>query len=356
MTYARRLIPLVVLCLILLGLGHATSSASKSPVRPDRELGMFLPGAVGSCNFLSYTCTEFTITRCDGDPEEGVSGTLATDIGLVSNPRGMVSFFSGEDATQFWGHGNDSSGTDIIVALRAGGFVTAQVKWSPSWMQAGGGESDQHGPEVMACRPATLIDHLHDIYLGLHIPSGSAGDCGFCLTGNSGGGSQIAYSLVAYGLATSIAGMFPTSGPVHTELRGGCDERNTDYFYENWSNRWNFDASYGWLLGSTDGPCYQRLLNYPWPETWFHDSIENIPDGVYNYPTRVEFIVGGADSPVIKNHACVYLNKLFSAGQAGLRFTVVDSMGHHIQNSPPGLTALENEINHIPNPSVPGAC
>ena len=78
------------------------------------------------------------------------------------------------------------------------------------------------GPAHLACRSASLIQWLHDTY---YLPMGVSAaplQCGFCLTGNSGGASQIAYSLAFYGLGDIVDAVVETGGPPHAALDKAC--------------------------------------------------------------------------------------------------------------------------------------
>jgi hypothetical protein len=278
----------------------------------------------------------------------------------------MVSFFSGEDGTNWWGNGNLPTGyspLDFIANVRSHGYKTAQVKWSistqpdttNSWLQSYSTDSTKIGPQRMACRPATLIKkYLWDqVYYPL-LGQITAGGCGFCLTGNSGGASQIAYSVVNYDLSgsppISIGGLFPTSGPVHTEIDGGCIPApppggdQGDWGYQVSGRMW-VDASYLWLLGNHDGRCSVSNETAQWISTWNSDSIENLTGGNYNFgSTRVEIIVGGVASELqIRNHACVFYDKV-KVQTPSTKYWIVETMGHTIRDYPYGLAKLLQAI------------
>jgi hypothetical protein len=192
------------------------------------------------------------------------------------------------------------------------------------------------------------------------------GQCGFCLSGNSGGASQVAYALSRYGLRGIVNGLFPTSGPPHAALAKGClpSTAPAKYWY-NTGDAAIIDLSYGYRRGG--GPCSRHDAAFV--GHWNRDSVDS-SSGQFYYPkTRVEVIFGAQDPSVAVGHGRAYVSRLKKAHSPYVSVKVVGGMSHEITSAHTGLnvlwTAIMSGLRGVPsapsgltgpgNPGSPGS-
>ena len=309
------------------GSATTTSSAVAPGSMPLGTLTVADP-APGGCPD-GFTCSSFQIT-CPGIDAE-LRGELAQR--LPDSPRGVVMMFSGERGDRWWGLGRGGPTAAFFNQASDAGLGIVQVRWPQGWIVAP--EGTEPGAALLACAPATAAAWVHDnVYAPIAPSSSPAGVCGFCLTGNSGGSSQIAYALTRYGLATLVDGAVLTSGPTHTSLDAGCglDPASTDpaLLFEP-SAQASIDASYG------DGaPCSRRDASFA--DRLAADSIDGVPApdlGAVN----LRILIGERDRTSAPSHA-----ELFAAWLGGAEVTMVPEMPHTIEQSPSGLDALAGAL------------
>jgi len=260
----------------------------------------------------------------------------------TGSPRGLAVFFSGGYGTGWWGAGSDLV-QPWLGDIRASGLETVLVEWKDSWLVSSPGE--KAGVAALACRPSTAVKWVHDhLYVPLGIPPGP-GECGFCITGNSGGSSQVSYALSFYGEDRILNADFPTSGPPHGAINKGCIRGAPNpqrYWYTTWAQG-VMDSSYGFHEDPIHGPCY--LQDPAYVDTWKADSVAKGGNDYSHPSTRVGFIIGGKDGSVAPAHARDYYNKLVKVGGSlAVNWTVVPEMPHSITNSPEGLAELRAEL------------
>lgn len=243
-------------------------------------------------------------------------------------------FFSGENGTGWWSESSSLVPT-FFQSLLDSGFELVQVAWGGNgWVAAPAGEP--LGQEVLAGRPATVIQWVHDNMYSPSVGSSGIGHCGFCITGNSAGASQVAYVVSSYGLDTIADAMIPTSGPPMAALEKGCLQV-PGYAYDP-GKAGLIDISYGFYAKTGPGPC--TMADPAFTPEWVANSNETGGTS-YNYPaTRVHIIVGGRDQPLIINHANDYYQVLLAAQQPMLTWQEVPTMAHEITASQDGLNAL----------------
>jgi hypothetical protein len=239
-------------------------------------------------------------------------------------------FFSGAFGTQHWA--TNSMSNAWLTSLAAAGYEVVQVSWAtPGWESASSGEDA--GQAHVACRPATVIRWVHDnLFQSLGAPGGGVGVCGFCVTGNSGGASQISYALAYYGLAPILNGVFPSSGPPHAALAKGCLNQ-AGFEYGPYALQ-IIDSSNGYVGAS--GPCAKHDPSFT--TRWNQESVDTNGTSYYYPTTRLHFIFGGQDTQSAKTHAGDYLARL--SGTPMIAQETVASMAHEIEASPLGMAAL----------------
>ncbi len=328
----------VIVSFYLLALGLNKHSQAKAS---SLSLGTFTQTGSGAPDCDSgATCSQFNVScpSTNADAPGYMSISKATTA-----VRGVVVLFSGADGSNWWTHDGGVSGRlQVVSDMRAKGLTMIQVAWPNGWVKSG--RNEQPGPAKLACRPATAIKWIHDnIYADLNIHPDKIGKCGFCVSGNSGGSSQISFSLSFYGLDSIIDAAIPTSGPPHAALAKGCQRLpgQEDYYYDV-SNARDIDSSYDGYnpRDPSSGPCASHDDSYA-PD-WKADSVEAGTD--FNYPTtRLHFIFGSADVTVAPAHAQDYLAKLKGVTPYFSQETV-SGASHGITNIDAGVVAIEAAI------------
>jgi hypothetical protein len=278
-------------------------------------------GGQGGCRATS-TCTALKV-RCPG---VSVDATATVDIApSPSAPNGVLVLLSGGGGTTWWGDGT-TAGPAMLDTFAAQGLRTVLVRWQPGWLQAPKGELD--GPAALACRPATIIDWVHT---NVPPPPPSPGHpCGFCVTGNSGGASQVAYALGKYGLGQEIDLAVMTSGPPHASLAEGCTDTSGPLAFGPDANF--IDASYG----GGSHPCANHDASFV--PRWQQDSAD--AGTAPKLSTHVVMMSGGGDGSSAVPHAKRFVSWLQSAGN-DVQVIDIPGMSHDIAESDAGLQQLK---------------
>jgi hypothetical protein len=235
------------------------------------------------------------------------------------------------------GRGGELNGVTrpFMQTLVQDGLQVVVVSWEDAWLTAGSGE--EVGPVGLGCRPATTIAWVHDnLYREIGEPEAGLGGCGFCLTGNSGGASQIGYALSFYGLNDMVDAAVLSGGPPHAAIDKGClGEPN--YAYDVPSSR-IIDESWGFIGGG--GPC--ELHDRSYLERWRAGSLEH--GGDYEFRrTRVAFVFVEGDPTVGPAHGMDYLAQLQEASPF-VSHRTIGGDNHTIQLLPQGRAALEDAL------------
>jgi hypothetical protein len=286
-------------------------------------------------------CQSFSV-RCPG-VREHARGALSI-LRPSGRARGVVLLFSGGHGTEWWAKGIVAP--EFLSGLTQLGFVTVQVAWQDSWLGAADGE--EAGPARLACRPATVIAWAHaKLYRPLRIrrPASGLARCGFCVTGNSAGASEVSYALTHYGLDRVLDAVIPTGGPPHADMAKGCirSTENQQFWYPGWAAR-IMDASYGFRRGS--GPCAAGDIAFS--NRWREDSIAT--GGLdYVYPrTRVVFLFGGSDNSGAVPEGRTYAARLRADGSPSVTVRVVRGCSHQFARSSAGLAVLRHILFETP--------
>jgi large subunit ribosomal protein L36 len=110
----------------------------------------------------------------------------------------------------------------FLQEIRRAGLTVVQLRWAHAWWRSFEEPGTGEGTALLACRSATVIDWVHDqVYAPMGV-NPRAGRCGYCLTGNSAGASQISYALSHYGSEATLDAVVPTNGPPHAGQPKGC--------------------------------------------------------------------------------------------------------------------------------------
>ena len=307
-----------------------TTTTTRSTVAPGGlPLGELTPGGATSAGCpTGFDCSSFEIS-CPGI-DGSTQGELAERV--PSNAHGVVVFFSGEKGDHWWALGRGGPSAAFFDKVSTQGLGLVQVRWPDGWIVAHPGS--EPGPAVLACAPATATQWIHDhVYSGI-ASAGHPGVCGFCVTGNSGGSTQVAYTLTRYGLAPLVDGAILTSGPPHTSLDVGCGlgPSGTDpaLLYEPSASN-GIDVAYGGAM-----PCSRHDASFK--ARLAQDSVDGIPaPNLASVHLRV--LVGADDHTSAPSHA-----QLFADWLGGVEVTKVPGMGHSIGQFPSGLDALAGAL------------
>ncbi len=344
----RALIPVVLLVAGVLSMSLATPAAVAAipgafPTGTLTETGSVAPGQSGCPATGGWTCFSFKVESC---PNVGASinGQMAVSP-VPANHKGTVIAFRGGAGTSYWTNSPEGGGhLELINGLwQDHQLQVVQVKWvGKAWYRAASGEAS--GPARLGCRPATAIRYiLNHPEKFPAAPAQDAGECGWCLLGNSGGTAQVAYPVTHFGLAPDLDGVFMVGGPTHTALAKGCIDtpKNDDYYFPQQTT---FDESYGYAVmppPDNQGPCLEGDASFV--PTWNRDSIDT-QGSDYSYPTtRIHHVIGGNDSLQIY-HSGDYVDRLEFASPPSPFVTreIIPGMEHELDEN--GFPALEAAI------------
>lgn len=290
-----------------------------------------------------YSCDHVTI-RCPG-----IEAPAAATVG-VRQPsaagKGMVAFFIGGRGVDWYSADGGRPASQLMSELAASGYYVVEVKWDQDspWLAASDGEDA--GPARLACRPATLIDWIRDHeYLPLEIPDRPVGECGFCVSGNSAGASQVGYGLSHYGLEDLLDAVVLSGGPPHASQDKGCLARPEEGEFHYWPNhRRLIDSSYGFLHGG--GPCETSDADFL--TRWSSEGI-NTGGSDYVHPqTRVEFLFGSDDDTPAVALGLDYYARLSDAATPYVSSRTVRGAGQGMQDTSAGAEALYAAITAEP--------
>jgi len=320
----------IVFLLVVSSESNGTATAAPWP------LGEFSPqsSTTHGCP-QGYSCRKFEV-QCPRVSQKA-SGNLAV-ASPYAVPRGLIMFFSGGSGKSWW-TAQSTEAYDLADDLRSLGFLIVQVKWSNSgWLRSSPG--NDAGIAHLACRPATVIQYVHQQYylpLGIQAPLGEAG---FCITGGSGGASQVSYALSHYGLDQILDVVIPTGGPPHAALPKSCmnNPGEKDYWFS--VNTRNFiDEGFGFF--SKTGPCSRQDPSFI--SRWNEESTSTGGSDYYHPTTRVAFIVGEQDR-AMRQIAKDYFRRLRQNGSPYVTWKTVSSTKHTIVETKKGRRVLRKSI------------
>jgi hypothetical protein len=279
-----------------------------------------------------YTCHAFVVSGCT-DVTASARGFIAARA-QIGAPRGLVMFFTGGEGTGWWTQQSGSDTNNFAENLRALGFAIVQVRWVDSWLLSSPG--NDAGTAHLGCRPATVIQYVHDTY---YVPLGvthGVGEAGFCITGNSGGSSQVGYALAYYGLDSILDVVIPSGGPPHAAMAKSMTNfpNETAYHYPL-STRQFIDEGFGYFDGN--GPGAQQDPSFI--PRWLEESHSTGANDYVHPTTRIHFLFGAQD----QEQQAVggdYVAALASAGTPMLTSEVVPNTPHPVYSTPEGRAAI----------------
>ena len=242
-------------------------------------------------------CYTFTVSGCaDVAPMTGRL-KVSDPVGV---PKGTVVLGAGGGGGAFYeiAFGNASATNQLLVPLVANGYRVVQRAWNGSGWTTG----PSTGFSALACRYATMMQGIYD-----HVHTGGA----LCVTGNSGGASEIGYALAHYGLGRLIDLAVPTSGPPMGRIDHGCLATNDTAWIgtppaggecQSLLSGCGYTSCYyaGMLPAFMDqayaaGTTACQTHDPAWAATWLADSVV-APGRLFTYPeTDVRFLFGATD-------------------------------------------------------------
>jgi hypothetical protein len=247
-------------------------------------------------------------------------------------------FFTGGGGDEWWTRGSSSEQHQMAEELRSLGFTIVQLRWKINWLISSPG--NDAGTAHLACRPATVIKYVYDnFYLPLGITK-QTGKAGFCITGNSGGSTQVSYALSHYGLENIIDVAIPTGGPPHAVLNKSCMNRPDEQAY--WfplDTRKFIDEGFGFFDGN--GPAARNDVSFV--PRWLAESVATGGSDYNHSTTRIHFLIGQTDvnmQPLSRD----YFERLKTAGTPFLSYDIVPNTGHGVQGTPEGRAAIKAAI------------
>jgi hypothetical protein len=282
-----------------------------------------------------YTCYGFEVQAPGVTKNE--RGFLAV-APYKGTPRGLVMFFTGGGGDEWWTRGSSSEQHQLAEELRSLGFAIVQLRWKVNWLISSPG--NDAGTAHLGCRPATVIKYVYDnFYLPLGIPK-QTGKAGFCISGNSGGSTQVSYALSHYGLENIIDVAIPTGGPPHAVLNKSCMNRPDEQAY--WfplDTRKFIDEGFCFFDGN--GPAARNDASFV--PRWLAESVATGGSDYTHPTTRIHFLVGQTDvnmQPLSRD----YFDRLKNAGTPFLSYDIVPNTGQGVQGTAEGSAAIKQAI------------
>jgi hypothetical protein len=186
-----------------------------------------------------------------------------------------------------------------------------------------------------------VIKHIYDThYVPLGIVTRRVGEAGFCITGNSGGSSQVAYALSHSGLASIVDVVIPTGGPPHAALAKSCLDvpAESGYWYPV-GTRDFIDKGFGHFDGN--GPAVRQDPTFR--PRWLTEGVATGGSEYLHPRTRVHFIFGDGDRGM-QTVGGDYVERLRQGGTPYLTSELAARTGHEVYATAEGRATLWNAI------------
>jgi hypothetical protein len=176
------------------------------------------PDGLGSVDNVPGSCSNGTLprtscrllrVRCDGIEDRQVEIRITDPPAAVTRIGTLVLGTGGGGTTHIE---STPTGRAMLDQLSQAGYRLIQRQWigDNGWIGGPGGFAE------VSCRYASLIAYFYE---QVHFQSESEA---FCVTGNSGGASEIAYALARWNRAPTIELALMTGGPPMGRIDHGC--------------------------------------------------------------------------------------------------------------------------------------
>ncbi len=297
-------------------------------------------GTLRTTNATDPTCPPNSVCRGVEVSCPAVTEPAAAFVAVANptgTPRGVVVLTTGGGG-ETWALVRNER-TDLFEQLRSDGFVVIQVRWAQDWLESSPG--NDAGTAHLGCRPATVFKWIHETYFApLGIARSTNGRCGFCITGNSGGSTQVSYALSHYGLESILDGVIPTGGPPHSVLAKACLRKAAEEQYWYADDTRNFiDRGFGFFDGN--GPC--RRGDALFTPRWNQESIATGGNDYVHPRTRVDFILGANDENMVAPNSD-YVARLRSEGSPWVTLTIAANTPHSVLSSDTGRALVRAAV------------
>jgi protein-S-isoprenylcysteine O-methyltransferase Ste14 len=298
-----------------------------------------------SCYNLRVTCPNILQTRDAilrvGEPPTGTpfAGTILFATGWTGEyywgfdaARPIEAFSPGPNPEVI-----ASNNSDIIIALKAAGYRTVELKWATNWFQAASGVPE--GMARLACRPASIVRWVYD---NLH-----QGDTSkpYCATGHSNGAAQVSYALAQYGLSNILSAVVNESGPNWTREDDHCIQNPSfPKLYGTPGDRATDDWAFGYPNNGF-GPCgtNDSAFKDSYKQQFIAASLQ-YGHWQYNYPhTFVAFLFGGLDTTATKAQGQAFYDFL-AVNTPLLSAQIIPTSYHDVTGTPEGMQAMEDTL------------
>lgn len=317
-------------------MGCSGSSGPTDVTRPPVDGVALSLGGVRTTNAIDPTCPQGSVCQAIEVTCEKVSETAAAFVAVSDPsgvPRGIVVFTTGSGGENWALEGGERRA--FLTQLLADGFRVVQLRWASNWLVSSPG--NDAGTARLACRPATAFNWIYQVHFRpLGIARSSNGRCGFCITGNSGGATQVSFSLSHYGLDEVLDAVVPTGGPPHAALAKACLRKpGEEGFWYSEDTRAFLDRGFGFFDGS--GPCVRNDAAFT--DRWNAESIATGGSDYFHPRTRVHFI-RGAEDPGQQAPSEFYAARLLAGGSPWVTVQIAPNTPHGVLGTAEGRSAV----------------
>jgi hypothetical protein len=299
-----------------------------------------VPGSCSNGNLPRTTCHLLSV-ECSGIPDRMVEVRVSEPPGGVTL-LGTVMFGTGGGGGSHYEQ--DSEALAMLQRLQAAGFRIVQRQWfgAQGWIEGPGGFA------ALSCRYASVATWVYET---IHVFDQSAG---FCVTGNSGGASEVAYALARWNRGVIFDLAVPTGGPPMGRIDRGClDGADAGWLAEcaalvpggastcTGGPACEYAAGARMLIDSAYTPqTHCADVDQGFRSTFLDDSAAG-PGAALDYPsTRVHFLFGDSDCTEAVPLGLAYAAEITSEKQIDF----VANTPHATFSTPEGATAIEAAI------------
>jgi hypothetical protein len=328
------------------GGGPKTPDAGPPDARVDAGRPDAREDGLGSVENIPGSCANGTLPRtmcrllrvsCPGVAPRD------TEIRIMDPPTGVtrigtVLVGTGGGGTTYYEE--DPVARAMLLELSAAGYRIVQRQWfgTDGWIEGPGGF------DAVSCRYASLLQYTFE-----NIHQASLTEA-LCVTGNSGGASEIAYALARYNLGHLLELAVPTGGPPMSRLDHGCLDAD--------DTAWQAECAtlVGTNLTCTPASCAyvpaaQELVDSAYADdacatadegartTLLADSAA-APGNTFAYPMPIHFLFGADDCTEAVPLGLAFAAEVTSAKQIDF----IPATPHAVFSTTDGANAIRDAI------------